>query len=63
MFVLGYVANECGFLDWVQEKEGEEESIVQVFASSDEEDDEEGNVDGHENTAQATSEHPDALPV
>ncbi|KAG8861782.1 hypothetical protein FRB91_000025 [Serendipita sp. 411] len=54
MFVLGCVANECGFLDWLQEKEGEEESIVQVFASSDEENDEEGNVDGHENTAQAT---------
>ncbi|KAG8832819.1 hypothetical protein FRC18_004523 [Serendipita sp. 400] len=63
MFVLGCIANECGLLDWVQEEEGKEESTIRVFASSDEEDDEESNIGGHENTVQATGEHPDALHV
>ncbi|KAG8830606.1 hypothetical protein FRB91_000028 [Serendipita sp. 411] len=63
MFVLGCIANECGLLDWVQEEEGQKESIDPVFASSDEEEDEEINVGGHENGAQATGEHPDALHV
>ncbi|KAG8809716.1 hypothetical protein FRC19_005060 [Serendipita sp. 401] len=65
MFVLGCIANECGFLDWIQEEEGKEESTIRVFASNDEEeeDEEESNVGGHENTAQATGEHPDALHV
>ncbi|KAG8832820.1 hypothetical protein FRC18_004524 [Serendipita sp. 400] len=63
MFVLGCIANECGLLDWVQQEEGKEESIDPVFASSDEEEDEEINVGGQENGAQATGEHPDALHV
>ncbi|KAG8817657.1 hypothetical protein FRC19_011222 [Serendipita sp. 401] len=63
MFVLGCIANECGFLDWIQEEEGKGESTIRMFASSDEEEDEEINVGGHENTAQATGEHPDALHV
>ncbi|KAG9041201.1 hypothetical protein FS842_002681 [Serendipita sp. 407] len=63
MFVLGCIANECGFLDWVQEEEGKEDSFVPVFASSDEEGDEESNVGNHESTMQATGEHPDTVHV
>ncbi|KAG8762113.1 hypothetical protein FRC15_008651 [Serendipita sp. 397] len=48
MFVLGCIASQWGFLDWLQEEEGKEDSSVWCDEG------EESNIHGHENTAQAT---------
>ncbi|KAG8808808.1 hypothetical protein FRC19_005654 [Serendipita sp. 401] len=57
MFVFGCIASQWGFLDWLQEEEGKEDSSVWCDEG------EESNIHGHENTAQATGEHPDPLHV